>query len=90
MTTENPDLNGPEHFTGHPNNKFVKDFREIMVKQRRGLTADQTIAAFVRAKLPVWLAEQTLAGLTLAMRHVVIPPRRGKAMLSVIDGGKSK
>ncbi len=90
MATDGTAPNGPGPFTGHPNNRYVKAFREIMISRRRVLDADQTISAFVRAKLPPWLAEQTLAGLTLALQHVPAPPRRGTAALSIVASEEPK
>ncbi len=90
MPTEHPDLNGPEHFTGHASNPHVKSFMEIMTAQGRERSASHTISIFVRAQIPVWMAEQTLASLTFALKHIPVRRGRGKASLSIVASEEPK
>lgn len=77
-----------EKFTGDPRDNYVIRFRAAMAKCGRYLAADQTVSAFVRAGMPLYQAQQTLAQLTLAIEHIPQPRRNTQVKLTVVKGDK--
>lgn len=81
------ELPPPGPFTGDPKNRYVAKFLDDMGKQRRRTTALHVITALVKAKYPIWLAEQTLAELSKAINHTPHKPPRGRPpVLTIISG----